>query len=135
MTRYLPSHRFEWTHTINLHGPDGLQMTGMTGDGECVDLPRSAISDPGTAELRSMVKTIDVEKAECYSAKDKLMIQNDIIQHHKTFGRFNDMLKVSWHSVKVYSIILTRLLRQLHLMLKPLSLKLVSLPTTKSVPA
>jgi hypothetical protein len=50
-----------------------------------------------------MVKTIDVEKAECYSAEDKLMIQNDIIQHHKTFSRFNDMLKVSWHSVKVYS--------------------------------
>ena len=51
-----------------------------------------------------MVKTIDVERAECYSADDKLMIRNDIIQHHKTFGRFNDMLKVSWHSMKVYSI-------------------------------
>jgi hypothetical protein len=82
-----------------------------------------------------MVKTIDVEKAECFSAEDKLMIQNDIIQHHKTFSRFNDMLKVSWHSVKVYSILLTRLLRQLHLMLNPLSLKMVSLPTTKSVSA
>jgi len=90
---------------------------------------------PHNTELRSMVKTIDVEKADCYSADDKKMIQSDILEHHQTFDRFNDTLKVSWHSVKVYSRLLTRLLRQLHLMLNPLSLKMVSLPTTKSVSA
>ena len=55
-----------------------------------------------------MVKTIDVEKADCFSIVDKEMILSDIIAHHKTFDRFNIMLK-------------------LHLMLDPLSLSKVSL--------
>jgi hypothetical protein len=48
-----------------------------------------------------MVKTIDVEKAQCFSPTDKEMILNDILEHHHTFNQFNEMLKVS--SVKVYS--------------------------------
>ena len=66
-------------------------MTGMTSE-----------------ELRAMVKTIDVEKADCFSIDDKEMIRSDIIAHHETFDRFNNMIK-------------------LHLMLEPLSLAKVSL--------
>jgi hypothetical protein len=71
-------------------------MTGMTSE-----------------ELRAMVKTIDVEKAECFDPDNKKMIFSNIIEHHKTFSAFNDMLK-------------------LHLMLDPLSLtKVCPLMTLK----
>ena len=75
---HLTTYSYEWIWTIAQHGPDGLHMTGMTPD-----------------ELRSMVKTIDAEKANCFSDEDKEKIRGDILENHKTFDQFNNMIKVS----------------------------------------
>ncbi|KXZ53022.1 hypothetical protein GPECTOR_8g39 [Gonium pectorale] len=67
---------FEWTHTLTLHGPDGLHMFLRPAD-------RS-----------QLFHSIDVEAAQCFLQSDKDMILGEVVKHHSSPKAFNSKLKL-----------------------------------------
>ncbi|KAG2449768.1 hypothetical protein HYH02_005293 [Chlamydomonas schloesseri] len=67
---------FEWTHTLTLHGPDGLHLHLRPQD------------------RGPLIASIDVESAQCFVPADKEMILAEVTKHHASPQLFNAKLKL-----------------------------------------